>query len=327
MKLATMASALALALAGAAAAAPPNWDKVTRKVITVFQTGTASMEWTLHRPDHAGARGMLKGESCASCHHDEAPEIGKKIVTKHVLEPDADTVRGKAGSIPVTVQAAYDATNLYLRFQWKATGSTGGRKMDEKNAVKLAVMLGDEKVEYANIGGCWASCHHDLRSMPDVNPNAAKHPRAKELDIRANGPTKYLKESRTALETKDKPRGGWDKVKSDSEIAAALKDGRFLEMWQYRSGEPPREGYVLDARRLKDAAGLATGREEGGLWTVTFTRRLAGGSGIHAIAAGRAYNLGFAIHDNHSNYRFHHVSLGYSLGLDNPKADINAVRQ
>ncbi len=41
--------------------------------------------------------------------------------------------------------------------------------------------------------------------MPDVKADAASHPRAKELDIRSNGPTKYLKESRTALETKASP--------------------------------------------------------------------------------------------------------------------------
>ena len=46
-----------------------------------------------------------------------------------------------------------------------------------------------------------------------------------------------------------------------------------------------------------------------------------------AVAAGKSYNFGFAIHDDYSNARFHHVSLGYTLALDNPKADINAVKQ
>ena len=65
--------------------------------------------------------------------------------------------------------------------------------MDKTSQVKVAMMLDDGgKVEYANEGGCWASCHHDLRSMPDVDPNASKHPKAKALDIRSNGPTKYL---------------------------------------------------------------------------------------------------------------------------------------
>jgi len=270
---------------------------------------------------------MRKGETCANCHHEEASDMGKKIVTGQKLEPDAAAVKGKAPAIPVTVQAAYDATNLYLRFQWKQPPGGEGKKMDQKSAMKLAVMLDDNKVEHGALGGCWAACHHDLRSMPDVDPNAAKHPRAKELDIRANGPTKYLKESRTALEMKAKPLGGWDKPKPEAEIAALLKEGKFLEIWQFRSGEPARDGYVLDARRMKAAPGLAEGKSEDGTWTVTFTRKLAGGAGSHAIAPGRTYNVGFAVHDNHADYRYHHVSFGYTLGLDNPKVDINAVKQ
>ncbi|MCC6531598.1 MAG: hypothetical protein IT531_03545 [Burkholderiales bacterium] len=98
-------------------------------------------------------------------------------------------------------------------------------------------------------------------------------------------------------------------------------------MWQFRSAEPPRSGYVLDARHLKAAPGLAEGRNESGNWTVTFTRKLAGGSGAHTIAAGKSYYVGFAIHDEHVEARYHHVSLGYRLALDDAKADINAVKQ
>lgn len=163
--------------------------------------------------------------------------------------------------------------------------------------------------------------------MPDVSADAPKHPRAKELDIRSNGPTKYLKETRTALETKSKPMGGWDKLKPEAEYAQMLKEGKFLEMWQYRSNEEPRAGHVLEARRLKAAPGLAEGRNEDGKWTVTFTRKLEGGAGSHTFAPGKTFNFGFAIHDNHADWRYHHVSLGYTLGLDNPKASVNAVKQ
>lgn len=316
----------AAAFAGAAAmAAAPDWNKVPKKTITVFHPGVASLEWTLTGGEHGGARAMRKGETCASCHHEETADMGKKIVAGEKAEPQP--IKGRAGSIPVTVQAAHDGANLYLRFQWKGLTGTA-KKQDEKNQVKVAVMFDDNRVEYANIGGCWASCHDDLRTMPDVNPDAARHPKAKELDIRKNGPTKYLKESRTDLELKTRPKGGWDKLRSDADIAAALKAGKFLEIWQFRSGEGPRDGYVLDARRMKAAPGLAEGRNEGGVWTVTFTRKLAGGGpGQHTFAAGRSYNMGFAIHDDYSNERWHHVSLGYTLGLDNPKADINAVKQ
>ncbi len=320
------AFAVAMAAGGGAFAAAPDWSKAPAKKITVFYPGVASLQWTFTGIEHGGARAQRKGETCASCHSEETADMGRKIVSGEKLEPKP--VKGTAGSIPVTVQAAHDGTNLYLRFQWKGL-SGAAKRMDDKNQVKVAVMFDDNKVEYAAIGGCWASCHDDLRGMPDVNPNAAKHPKAKELDIQSNGPTKYLKESRTDLEFKTKPRGGWDKLKSDADIANALKEGKFLEIWQYSSGDKPRQGYVLEARRMTAAAaGFAEGRNKGGNWTVTFTRKLAGaGSGSHSFAPGKTYNIGFAIHDNFSNERYHHVSLEHTLGLDNPKANINAVKQ
>lgn len=322
----TSAFAAAFAASGGALAAPPDWSKVPAKTITVFYPGVASMEWVLIGTEHGGARAIRKHETCASCHDSETADMGKKIVSGQKLEPSAALVKGKAGSIPVQVQAANDGTNLYMRFSWKQPPSAGGKKMDEKNAVKMAVMFDKGKVDYAEIGGCWASCHHDLRSMPDVKADAAKHPRAKELDIRPDGPTKYLKESRTALETKTSPLGGWDKPKPQAELAHELKEGDFLELWQYRSGEPPRAGYVLEARRLKAAPGLAEGKNEGGAWSVTFTRKLSGGEGSHTFEPGKKYNFGFAIHDDHANWRFHHVSLGYTLGID-AKADVTAAKQ
>jgi cytochrome c-type protein NapC len=41
----------------------------------------------------------------------------------------------------------------------------------------------------------------------------------------------------------------------------------------------------------------------------------------------RLYNLSFAIHDDYSNARYHHVSLGYKLGFDNTSAEINAIKK
>ena len=326
MPVSRIAVAVAALFAGSALAAP-DWSKVPSKSVTVFYPGVASMEWTQVGTEHGGSRAMRKGETCASCHSDEAADMGKKMASGQKLEPDAAAMKGKAPAIPVMVQAAYDATNVYLRFTWKQPPA-GGRKIDMKNPVKVAVMFDEGgKVEGAALGGCWASCHHDLRSMPDVNVDAPKHPRAKELDIRSNGPTKYLIESRTAIETKAKPLGGWDKLKPAAEYEAMLKAGKFMEMWQFRSADSPRAGYVLQARYLKAAPGLAEGKGDGGAWTVTFTRKLEGGPGVHAFAPGKTYNVGFAIHDDHADLRYHHVSLGYTMALDNPKAFINAVKQ
>ena len=314
------------ALASAPAlAAEPDWSKVPAKKIVAFQAGVTSLEWALTLSQHSGARGLKWSKACVECHEEEAASIGKKIAAGGKAEPAP--VKGKAGSIPVSVQAAHDDTNLYLRLRWEAPPASGV-KQDEKNQTKVAVMFDTEGLEYATLGGCFVSCHHDLRTMPDVNKDAAKHPRAKELDIRANGPTKYLKESRTALELKTPPRGGWDKLKPAGEIEALLKSGKFLDIIQYRSGDTPREGYVLEARHMKEAPGLAKGDFTNGIWTVTFTRKLAGsGEGDHAFVAGKTYTVGIAIHDDWANERYHHVTFGYSMALDNPKAGFNVVKQ
>jgi cytochrome c-type protein NapC len=39
------------------------------------------------------------------------------------------------------------------------------------------------------------------------------------------------------------------------------------------------------------------------------------------------YNVGFAIHDDYSDSRYHHVSLGLKLGFDDEDAEINVVAQ
>jgi hypothetical protein len=45
------------------------------------------------------------------------------------------------------------------------------------------------------------------------------------------------------------------------------------------------------------------------------------------MAADQLYNIGFAIHDDYSNRRYHHVSLGFKLGFDDEDAEINAIGQ
>jgi hypothetical protein len=44
-----------------------------------------------------------------------------------------------------------------------------------------------------------------------------------------------------------------------------------------------------------------------------------------SLSTDQMYNIGFAIHDDYSNRRYHHVSLGFKLGFDNDEAEINAV--
>jgi len=50
-------------------------------------------------------------------------------------------------------------------------------------------------------------------------------------------------------------------------------------------------------------------------------------AGDVSIEAGKVYNFGFAIHDDYSSARYHHVSFGYKLALDNDEAEVNAKAQ
>ena len=68
----------------------------------------------------------------------------------------------------------------------------------------------------------------------------------------------------------------------------------------------------------------------GGTWNLVMKRRLKSDKpGDLSLSTDQVYNFGFAIHDDFSNARFHHVSLGYKLGFDNDAADveINAISQ
>ena len=281
-----LAAAAALAF-GPASAAAPDWSKVTGRTVTVFYPGASPLEWVTKGTEHGGARAMRKGETCASCHDAEAADMGKKMASGQKLEPKP--IKGKAGSIPVNVQAANDGSNLYLRFSWKQPAG-GAEKMDKDNQVKLAFMLEDNKIAGANLSGCWESCHGDARTMPDAKDDKK---------------TKYVKDGSLATGK------FYDLMQWTSG-----KGARF-------------DGYVADKRVMEGGKGLieAKGEKKGDEWVVVFTRKLAGGGeGDIALTSGKTYNFGFAIHDDYTTGRFHQVSLGYTLGID-AKADISAAKQ
>lgn len=278
---------LALGTGAASAAAPADWSKVAAKKITVFYPGVSPIEWITKGSDHGGARLLKKGETCVGCHEEELADMGQKMVSGSKIEPTP--IAGKAAAIPVNVQAAHDGENLYLRFSWKEPKASGAAKMDADNQVKLAVMLEANKVERADQSGCWETCHGDARTMPGADDKK----------------TKYVK--------------GGD-----------LASGKFYDLIQWRSGKGEmHDGYVADKRVMDGGKGLvsAEGKKDGDTWTVVFTRKLAGGGeGDIALATGKTYNIGFAVHDDHAKGRFHQVSMGYTLGID-AKADIVAAKQ
>ncbi len=279
-----LASAAA-AFAAAAFAAEPDWGKVAAKKVTVFYPGASPIEWILKGTEHGGARGMRKGETCTACHEEETADMGKKLASGQKNEPAP--IKGKAGAIPVSVQAAHDGGNLYLRFSWKQPAASGTAKQDAENQTKLAFMIEENKIEGVPLGGCWAACHGDLRTMPGAKDDKK---------------TKY--------------------------VPGGALGGKYFDLVQWKSKGKPTDGHVTDKRVTEGGKALvsAAGKQAGDTWTVTFARKLAGGEGDVALVPGKTYNFGFAIHDDWSHGRFHHVSLGYTLGID-AKADIAAAKQ
>lgn len=276
-------SALYLAVAGvlltpaAQAAAPADWNAVPATEITLFYPGVAAVEWITKGTEHGGARALRKGETCADCHSDEARDMGQKIVSGQKLEPSP--IAGKAPFINARVQAAHDGQNLYLRFTWQQPAASGATKMDEKNPVKIAYMLeAGSRVELAEQSGCWASCHNGVRTMPGGDEQK----------------TKYVKDG-------------------------SLAGGVYYDLNQWRSGENKAyDGHIAEARVMEGGSALqgAAGSLSNGTWSVVFTRAFSGGQGDVTLEPGKVYSFGFAIHDDHASGRYHHVSLGYPLGID-----------
>jgi hypothetical protein len=107
----------------------------------------------------------------------------------------------------------------------------------------------------------------------------------------------------------------------------------YADYFQWKSGESGKgamqlDGHVAAERVNKDGKALAKaeGSNKGDLWTVTFTRKLTGGDGDIALAEGKSVPFGIAIHADKTIHRFHHVSLGYTLGLG-ADGDIKATKQ
>jgi len=321
-----------------------NWAGVPARNVILFYPGQSSMEWVLGR-QHGGKRAFKSGDRCFDCHEEELAEMGDKIVSgdkemkvgknkDHGMEPTL--IPGKRGSFPVKVQSTHDGENLHMRFEWADSKHTPapfveGGKMDPDNKVKLAVMFATDEVEYADRAGCWGTCHADLRSMPFepeqsvVDSSALKN--AKE------GVTKYLAESRTKIELKGrggKALGGWDKLKEEGELKAELDAGHYMDIVRYKAGEKVSEnGHILTERVAHDGQQVEfTANLSGDIWTVEMTRKLKSDKpGDINMDIGSVYNFGFAIHDDYTNARYHHVSIGYKLGFDNVEAEINAVKK
>lgn len=270
-KLALITGSLLLSASGVYAA--PDWSSVPKRTVQVFHAGVTPIEWVMERT-HGGRTGLKKGETCIGCHEDEEV-VGKLNFDTSRLSGELEPVGApKTLIIPVAVQAAYDAQNLYLRLTFKApTG--GANKGDADNQTKVTVLFPNDKVPQAAQVGCWATCHVDLRTMPKAASEAK---------------TKYMTE------------GAYD-----------------LMQWASK-GNTVSDGSVTSERKMSGGTlgAKAEASEKDGEYTVTFTRSNPG--------EGKSVSFGFAIHADHAAGRFHHVSLGYLIGIG-AEGEIKAIKQ
>ena len=107
---------------------------------------------------------------------------------------------------------------------------------------------------------------------------------------------------------------------ADEKKTKYTKEGAY-ELIQWASkGNKVSDGSVTTERKM--SGGSTGAKVEGGKsgdgYTLTFTRKNPG--------EGKTVPFGFAIHSDHASGRFHHVSMGYSLGIG-ADGDIKVTKQ
>ncbi len=292
-------------------AAAMDWSSVSGETIELFSPGQAGWEWVLTGSSHSTAKSVKKGTNCKECHDGEQKKIGKLIGSGKKVEPNP--VSGNPGHIPVEVKFAHDSDRLYVQLKWQET--TQKSTEDPDYQAKVALMISDGTVKASKIAGCWSACHLDLKGMPNA--------------LSGQNISKYLFASRSKITR----TGGGNNIKPANDIAALMDKGNFLELWRAKMnpGKPAVaiDGYVLDAMHENKTPEIsAKSNFANGQWTVELSRPLkTTGKGHMEFASGKVYQVGFSIHDQHTDERHHHVSYGYTFALDSGDADFMAKKQ
>jgi ethylbenzene dehydrogenase len=262
--------ALATASASAADPAKIDWSKVPSSTVTLFYPGQSSYEW-LRTDSHPGSKMVKDGTACITCHKGKEKAMGDKLVKAGPLEPMP--VKGKNGTIDLKVQAAYDAKNAYLRFQWKTLNPYPGSehqylRFDGKEwkvygypkldkvvqegkqpgiyEDRMTIMIDDGKVPLFAQQGCWLTCHNGQRDMPKQFTNDEVKANALLTAIKKGDVRKYLPATRT-------DPSDWKTGKSVDEINKIKGAGGFVDLIQWRAHRShpvgmADDGYVLEFR-------------------------------------------------------------------------------
>jgi hypothetical protein len=294
-------------------AAEIDWSKVEAKAIKAFYPGQASWEFLISANHGKGASVVRKmDKACADCHVGEGGNYDikadqiisgtiKKSESKEPFEPEP--VPGTPGFIDVTIQAAYDEENIYLRFQWQGSGAsvTDPTIAADGKADRIALQISDNIGSFKNYG-CFITCHDDQDGMPEH----------RDAEVTLYG---YYSRDKNG------------NVKDQAVLDGYLSKGQFIDLLEvgFAGNEVNTEDmYILDKRHHDNEDLNATGGFENGTYTVLITRKLSTGDARDIVLSnGGTFNIGVAVHDNQNKGRKHYTSFPFSIGLSTP-ADINA---
>ncbi len=299
-----------------ATAAEVDWSKVKGKTIKVFYPGVASWEF-LESKDHGKGGLVVKAgdEPCASCHvskegkYDIASDniiAGKQKMVASGAPLEPDPLSGRQGFAEVEVRAAYDAENIYLKFQWGGSGiSFKDASLAKKGqADGIAVQLNDN-MKVFRYYGCYIACHNDLKGMPKDSKKDA---------------TLY------GFYTRGKDASD---IKPKDKLDGYMSKGQFIDLWEvFFEGNKimAEDEHILQARSEDKNDISATGGYEGGKYTVVIKRKLStGDTNDIVIKDGKTFSMGIALYDNKMGGRRHYTSFPFSIGLS-AEADISAQK-
>jgi len=287
MKITAMVLALTALAATPAMAADPakiDWSKVPASTVTLFYPGQSSYEW-LRSASHPGSKMVLDGAACVTCHTGREKAMGDKIVKGGPLEPTP--VKGKNGTVDLKFQAAYDAKNAYLRFQWKTLNPYPGSdhqylRFDGKEwkvygfpkldkvvqegkqpgiyEDRMTIMIDDGKVPLFAQQGCWLTCHNGQRDMPKQFTSDEVKANVLLTAIKKGDVRKYLPATRN-------DPSDWKSGKSVEDIAKIKAAGGFVDLIQWRAHRSHAvgmadDGYVLEFRLSDSGKDMFSGNSD-----------------------------------------------------------------
>jgi hypothetical protein len=277
-------AAFAVSAAFAADPATIDWSKIPATNVPLFYPGQSSYEW-VRSTAHPGANVVKNNGACAACHTGKEKAMGEKIVKGGPLEPSP--VKGKNGYVDLKFQAAYDAKNAYLRFEWKTLNAFPGTehqylRFDGKEwkvygypkldkvvqegkqpgiyEDRMTVMIDDGKVPGFATQGCWLTCHDGERDMQKQFTKEEVAANAMLNAFKKNDVRKYLPS------TRNEP-ADWKSGKSVEEINKIKAAGGFVDLIQWRAHRShpvgmADDGYVLEWRNFDSGSNMFGGNAD-----------------------------------------------------------------